>query len=197
MVTNSWFSGAYPNHLTQTNCYRLQWKVMFSQACVILYTIGLMVTRSLLILVMIWLVRILLECFLVFLSWWVFVKIWVACRFCIPNLMSLVPHVSATGFPEVILWENYLRLRNVRCDGDFPYSFKSPYLFSPLPDYFYWATDHLYQKQFFSGQKCVLRSCIRSFHYRLVYDNVHWRIQGGGIKNKHPPCWSKLFHYPP
>ena len=40
-------------------------KVMFSQACVILFTIGLMTTRSLLILVMVWSVRILLECFLV------------------------------------------------------------------------------------------------------------------------------------
>ena len=38
---------------------------MFSQVCVILFTTGLMATRSLLILVTALLVRILLECFLV------------------------------------------------------------------------------------------------------------------------------------
>ena len=46
-------------------CYRPQGKVMFSQASVILSTIGLMATRSLLILVTARSVRILLECFLV------------------------------------------------------------------------------------------------------------------------------------
>ena len=47
------------------NIYRPQGKVMFSQASVILSTIGPMATRSLLILVTVRLVRILLECFLV------------------------------------------------------------------------------------------------------------------------------------
>ena len=42
-----------------------QGKVMFSEACVILFTIGLMATWSLLILVTVRSVRILLECFLV------------------------------------------------------------------------------------------------------------------------------------
>ena len=32
----------------KSNCYRPQGKVMFSEACVILFTIGLMATRSLL-----------------------------------------------------------------------------------------------------------------------------------------------------
>ena len=41
------------------------WKVMFSHASVILFTIGLMATLSLLILVTARSVRILLECFLV------------------------------------------------------------------------------------------------------------------------------------
>ena len=45
--------------------YRLQGKVMFSQASVILSAIGLMTTRSLLVLVTACSVRILLECFLV------------------------------------------------------------------------------------------------------------------------------------
>ena len=51
-------------------CYRPQGKVMFSEACVILFTIGLMATLSLLILFMVWLVRILLECFLVYDYYW-------------------------------------------------------------------------------------------------------------------------------
>ena len=46
--------------------YRPQGMVMFSQASVILSTIGLIATRSLLILVTVRLVCILLECFLVF-----------------------------------------------------------------------------------------------------------------------------------
>ena len=50
----------------RTYCYRPQGKVMLSQVCVILFTIGLMTTQSLFILVMVWLVCILLECFLVF-----------------------------------------------------------------------------------------------------------------------------------
>ena len=51
-------------------CYRLQGKVKFSQASVILSTIGRMATRSLLILVTLRSVRILLECFLwIFLFW--------------------------------------------------------------------------------------------------------------------------------
>ena len=45
--------------------YRLQGKVMFSQAYVILSTISLMATGSLLILVTAWSVCMLLECFLV------------------------------------------------------------------------------------------------------------------------------------
>ena len=45
--------------------YRPQGKVMFSQACVILLTIGLMATRSLLLFVNARSVCILLECFLV------------------------------------------------------------------------------------------------------------------------------------
>ena len=46
--------------------YRSKGNVMFSQACVILFTIGLTATRSLLILVTTQLANILLECFLVF-----------------------------------------------------------------------------------------------------------------------------------
>ena len=50
--------------------YRLQGKVMFSEASVILSTIGLMATRSLLILVTAQSIRILLECFLVTTLFW-------------------------------------------------------------------------------------------------------------------------------
>ena len=49
-----------------TDFYRTQGEVMISQASVILSTIGLMATRSLLIFVTAWSVRILQECFLVF-----------------------------------------------------------------------------------------------------------------------------------
>ena len=48
--------------------YRPQGKVMFSQVSVILSTIGLMPTRSLLVLVTVRSIRILLECFLVLLE---------------------------------------------------------------------------------------------------------------------------------
>ena len=46
-------------------CYQLQGKVMFSQVCLILSTMGLMDTGSLLILITVRSVRILLECILV------------------------------------------------------------------------------------------------------------------------------------
>ena len=51
-------------------CYRPQGKVSFSETYVILFTIGLMVTRSLLILVLVRLVRMLLEYFLVYDYYW-------------------------------------------------------------------------------------------------------------------------------
>ena len=55
-ISNSHFRYSEP-------CFQVH--AMFSQACVVLSTIGLMATCSLFILVTAWSVRILLECFLV------------------------------------------------------------------------------------------------------------------------------------
>ena len=62
-TSNSHFHGASFSLQIFRTCFQVH--AMFSQACVVLSTIGLMATCSLFILVTAWSVRILLECFLV------------------------------------------------------------------------------------------------------------------------------------